>query len=88
MRDAASPHFSRLFGRTGNTESGPEQSFPNDRFILSSGNYYGHLGANMGFEEKKPVICAILIAMLFGGTAPVAKLLLENVAPLTLAALL
>lgn len=42
----------------------------------------------MGFEEKKPVIYAILIAMLFGGTAPVAKLLLEDVAPLTLAALL
>jgi drug/metabolite transporter (DMT)-like permease len=42
----------------------------------------------MECEDKKPVMYAILIAMLFGGTAPVAKLLLEDVAPLTLAALL
>ncbi|MDG6257912.1 MAG: DMT family transporter [Methanomicrobiaceae archaeon] len=42
----------------------------------------------MEYGDKKPVIYAILIAMLFGGTAPVAKLLLEETAPLTLAALL
>jgi drug/metabolite transporter (DMT)-like permease len=42
----------------------------------------------MEFEEKKPVICAVLIAVLFGGTAPVAKLLLVDLAPLTLAGLL